>query len=736
MVESLFLATVFAASLLESVAAEASSEPMTFTADRVAVDNVTKAAVASGHVVAVKAPYTLRSDHLEKTADGRFLFADPTYATTCTNAVGHTHWNVTGELEFNTHDSVILRNAWLTLYEIPIFWLPYLYYPLDTACGFSWMPGYTGRWGAYLLTKTSYHIAGDPYCGEGTYWLKGATRFDLRYKNGVALGEDFKWNLGSFGSGAFNAYYAADEEADDQYGSGAIADWNSNHWGSDVGKDRYLFSVRHQWEATERDVVRLRGTYLSDSFFLTDFQRKSFFNQKSQWLAQSNSGVFWEHLEDAFSFGVEASGRLNKFYAMTGRLPEVYLDVNPMPLFGLPVNYESANRLGYLTRDYAEYGIGTRSVFGTNPGPWAEYDSVRFDTYHRLTAPFRAADDLVAVVPRVGYRGTYWRETGLTELSGRRPTTDMGEAFRSIGELGVTFAARGTAWVSDGWRHLMEPYLDVLAQEAWYNGLGGGARPYVFDSLDASSTWEDQFAGRARNLPYSYYGITPGWRNVWSAADEKGNLRDVLDLDVYVAAQFNRGTFTAGDDAHRLAQPGDPNAGRHDGAFAPGARLMWMPDDDISLGVRGEYDSDRNRVAYASLFANHRVSKDFSYRVGYNLRDHRYWDFAPAPYSPAEMRGDVMGMARMQVITLSATHQVCDWLAWGPHVRWDARENELDTIGCWIDYLTDCLGFRLLVEYENDYMTLDGYTIDDDWSIGFYIYLRAFGSDSGNVFSN
>ena len=728
MVESLFLATVLAASLLESVAAEASPEQMSFTADRIAVDNVTKAAVASGHVVAVKAPYTLRSDYLEKTAGGTFLFADPTYATTSTNAVGHTHWNVTGELEYREHEAVILRNAWLRFYEVPIFWLPYMYYPLETDCGFSWMPGYMGRWGAFLLTKTRYHLAGDPDHADNTWWLKGATRFDLRYKNGVALGEDLKWNLGTFGTGSFSSYYAWDQDAEEQYG--IRRDWNSGNWGSSVEEERYLFSVRHRWEATERDIVRVRASYLSDSYFLTDFQRKSFFNWKSQWLAQNNSGVFWEHLEDSFSFGVEASGRLNKFYAMTGRLPEVYLDVNPIPLWGLPVNYESANRLGYLTRDYAEYGAGTRSVFGSNPGLWAKYEAVRFDTYHRLTAPFRAADDLVSVVPRVGYRGTYWGETGQTDVTGRRTATDMGEAFRSIGEFGVTFAARGTAWVNDSWRHLMEPYLDVLAQEAWYNGLDSGARPYVFDSLDASSTWEDQFAGRSRNLPYSYYGITPGWRNVWSAADEKGDLRDILDLDVYVAAQFNSATFTTGNDVHRLAQAGDPNYGKHDGELVPGARLLWRPDDDISLGLRGEYDSDNNRFAYASLFATQRVSKDFSYALGYVLRDHRYWDFSSRPYNAGAMRDDVMGMARMQLIDLSVTHQVCDWLAWGPCVRWDVRENELDTIGCWIDYLTDCLGFRLLVEYDNDYTTIDGYEVEDNWSIGFYIYLRAFGANN------
>ena len=732
MISSISLSAVFAASLLGSVAEEARSREMTFTADRIAVDNVTKAAVASGHVVAVSAPYSLRSDRLEKSADGKFLFADPTCATTCTNDVGHTHWNVTGELEYQEREHVILRNAWLRFYEVPVFWLPYMYYPLDTSCGFSWMPGYMGRWGAYLLTRTRYHIAGDPEHAEGTLWLHGDTRVDLRYKNGVALGEDLFWNLGSLGSGSFTGYYAWDRDAEDRYD--VSRDWDTRNWGSDVEKERYIFTLKHRWEATERDIVRVRGSYLSDSYVLSDFNRKSLFNWKGQWLAYDNSGVFWEHLEKAFSFGVEASGRLNDFHGMTGRLPEIYLDANPMPVFGLPVNYESQSRVGYLTRDYAEYAAGDRSPFGANPGVWADYEAFRLDTYHRLTAPLRAFDDLVSIVPRIGYRGTWWGETGMTDVTGRRPAAEAGEAFRSIGEVGATFAARGTAWVNDTWRHVTEPYLDVLAQEAWYNGLRNGSRPYVFDSLDASMTWEDQFAGRARTLPYSYYGITPGWRNAWSAADSTGALRQVVDLDVYAAVQFNAADHTAGGDRRRLAEPGKPNCGRHDGDVAPGARLMWRPDDDISLGLRGEFDVESRRFATAEAFWNQRVSKDFSYGLRYVLRDHRYWDFAPAPYDPAQMTGDELGLARYQMVDLFFTHQVCDWLAWSPHVRWDAREGELDTIGFWVDYLTDCLGFRLLVEYDNDFTRIDGSKYDDDWSIGFYVYLRAFGSDSGNVF--
>ena len=707
--------------LLTAIAAQV----LTFSADRVAVDPVTKAAVATGNVVAVRAPYTLRSQYLSKTADGKYTFAFPTYATTCTNGLDHTHWNVTAELEYQEHDHVILRNAWLRLYEVPVFWLPYMYYPLETDCGFSWMPGYTGRWGAYLLTKSRYHLLGDRKYMDDTWWLTGATRFDLRYKNGVALGEDLKWNLGDFGRGKFSYYHAWDEDVDDDYGSDRRR--SSGNWGSDVSRNRHIATLEHRWEATERDTVRIRGTHLSDSYVTMDLYRKSFFSLKDNWMTYPNSGVFWEHLEDSFSGGLEVSGRLNDFYGMTGRLPEAYFDVNPMPLWSLPVNYESESRVGWLRRDYAEYAAGLRSDYGTDPGPWADYDAFRFDTYHRLTAPFRTLGDVVSAVPRIGYRGTFWDETGVTDLTGRERSADAGSAFRSIGELGATFAARGTADVNETWRHMVEPYLDILAQEAWLSGFDSRSRPYVFDNIDASLTWEDQFAGRSRGLPYSYYGLTPGLRNAWSVDDGRGGFRQVVDFDVYVAAQFNTASYTDGGEMRRLAEPGRPNYG--DGAceFVPGARVRWTPEDGTALGLRTEYDSDYNRIAYASAAWAQRVASDWQYHVKYNLRHHRYWDFASTP--------DVMnGEAYFHIVEVGCEQTVFDWLAWGPRLRWDLRENEVDSVGTWIDYLTDCLGFRFQVEYENSYTTFDGYHQGDDWSFGFYIYLRCFGADSGNIF--
>ena len=713
----------------------AAAQTMTFTADRIAADNVTKALAATGHIVAAYGPMTVRGESMSRDADGLMLFRDPTCCTTCTNAVGHTHWNVTGEVEYRENESVILRNAWLRFYEVPVLWLPYLNYPLDTDCGFSWMPGYTGRWGAYLLTRYAYHLLGDPEHEETTWWLRAASRLDLRYQQGVAVGEDLDWNLGDFGTGKFNVYYAWDEDAADL--NGYTDGWHSYNWGSDIDRDRYQLGLTHRWEVTERDVLRVAGSVYSDSYFRSDFIRTEMFNWKSQFITYPNNGVFWEHLENDFAFGAEVSGRLNKFYSQTGRLPEIYFDVNPQPLFGLPVNYESESRVGYLTRSPAEYGNGERTnPFAFVPGVWADYDAFRFDTYHRLTAPFRTLDDVLAVVPRVGYRGTYWSRSGRAGLTGWEEVEDLDALYRSILEGGVTFAGRGTAWIDERWRHMVEPYFDTLAQKAWLGGGESGSRPYVFDNLDASVMWEDQFAGRARNLPYSYYGVTPGLRNVWEKADDAGRLHPIVDLDVYAAFQFDKTEWLGTSDAHRLAVPGYPNYGKNGCFVMPGARLKWNPASDVSLLARAEYDADDNRVASADFGWRHALSKALSYNLTYGIRDFRVWDFSSSPFSRTSMTSDEFNYTRFQYAMAGFENQPLDWFAWSPYIRWDVRRNELDSVGAWFDYLTDCLGFRFLVEYQNSYTRIDRYEREDNWSFGFFIYLRAFGTGASGLFSN
>lgn len=713
-------------------------DPMTFTADVLAADAVTKAAVASGHVHAVSAPLTLTSEYMTRDENGVMLFQYPTMATTCTNGCGHTHWNVTGEVEYRTSDSVVLRNAWIRLFEVPVIWIPYLWYPLDTDCGFKWMPGYTGRWGGFVLSRYRYHLLGDNDHTPNTFWLKGNTNLDYRYKQGVALGEDLFWNLGDFGKGDFKVYYAWDQNAEKEYGE---SDNGSGNWGSLVERERYGLVFNHRWQVTERDRIFLRASHLSDSFFQEDFMQynEGFFSIRQGFWASANSGAFFEHLEDRVMTGLEVSGRLNEFYGMTQRLPEFYFDVNPGPLFALPINYESQNRLGVLDRKYAKYANASASVFGTNPGLWCDYTTVRFDTYHRLSQSFRSFDDVVAITPRVGFHGTYWNDAGETDVYGQSEPQTSGHLFRSIAEAGVTFAARANGWVDDSVSHMIEPYADILAQKAWHSG-GGDARALVFDNIDASMTWEDQFAGRGRNLPYSYFGVTPGVRNAWSELTESGNLRQFLEVDAYAAMMFGKSSFEGvegyGDyESHKLAKFGDPNYGKNAMTLVPGVRAKWDPDRDISLRTRAEYDSENNNLALGEVSFSQKISKDFDYMGGYNYRNHRYWDYSSIPFDALSQRNDELNMVKSHLLFASFTYRPLDWFMMSPIVRWDLRDQELDSAGSWFDVMTDCLGFRFIVEYMNEYTRLDGYHRDSDWSFGFYIYLRAYGAQSGDIFS-
>jgi len=738
----LFAAGSLAAALVAS-ASQAPADwrpgaPRTFkvTADRIAVDNVMRTAALTGHVEAVSGPLHVTSESARRAADGTVSLADPTVVTTCTNHPGICHWSLKGDVTYLDGKYIEGRNVWFEFYELPVFWLPYLYYPLEGECGLRVMPGYTSRWGAYLLTKYLYDIVGDPTHQDNTWWMHGNTRFDLRYENGVALGETLYWNLGDFGRGKFKIYYAWDDDADDyespaRYSGGR----NWENWSSNVNRDRYAIELSHRWEPTERDTVRVKGLLVSDSHFQDDFFREGTFSIRNEWLGYDGNEAAWEHHENAFGTGISASGPLNRFYGGTGRLPEVYFDVLPTPVWTLPVNYESENRIGYLTRQAAEYGSGSRTnPYAHNPGLWADYEAFRFDTYHRLSAPFRTFDDILAVVPRAGYRGTWWNQIGETDLTGWREASNAGNAFRSVVEGGTTFAARGKAWLNDDWQHMLEPYLDLLLQKAWTVGADDGTRPYVFDSLDASRMWEDQFAGRARNLPYTYYGITPGVRNAFNALDERGHLRQVLDVDAYAAVQFNGADYLGEDDNHKLAEVDSPNYGRRGAYILPGARVRWRPADDISLLARVEYDPDNNKVAFGDLGWKHAVTRNFNYYVNYAVRDYRWWDFSSAPFSAAHMTDDRFNWYYCHQVSVGFTQQPIDWFAWSPFIRWDVRNSELDSVGAWFDYLTDCLGFRLLVQYTNAYTWVDGYERDEDWSVGFYVYLRALGPDGANLF--
>lgn len=717
--------------------AERPGATLKVTAERMAADNVTGNLVASGNVVAVSAPFRMLSDRVSRTGNV-YSFSDSTLVTTCTNDLDCLCWSLKGGVDYDDGREIVAKNMTLRLFGVPVFWWPYWWQPLNTDYGWRVMPGYRSRWGAYLLTKYVYDITDDFAVSD--WGLRGNTRLDLRSKNGVALGQSIRWKAGDYGKGKFKAYFLWDEDAD-RYDRNwhNRRKYNYANWGSEIPDERYALEFTHHWEVTERDMFRVRATYFSDSSFAYDFLRDGMMRLSNPYADSARNEMAWEHIEDTVGIGASVSGPLCDFNMGVTRLPEVYLDVAPQPVFSLPLNYESSSRLGWLNRNYARYGDSLTSPnYRYSPGLWADYQTFRADTYHRLTLPFKVAD-VLSVVPRAGLRGTYWSSSGAENLTGYgRASCHDDDVVRSIVEGGVTFSARGTAPLGEEWQHVLEPYADVLVQEARYTGLKDGRRALYFDSVDGSADWLDQFAGRSRNLPYSWYGITPGVRNAFRKAGDDGRMRTVFDFDVYAAVQFNDTTWTGGGRYHRLSvDQEDPNYGREDDILVnPGFRARFYPASDCMLMARVEWDGQNDTVAYADVEFSKRFSRDFKGTVSYSARDHRYWDFSSTPFDPAIMRNEDFNWAKYSYLGFELEHEICDAVAWGPFIRWDMRENELDEVGAWLDLRTDCLAFRFSVSYENDYMRIDGSEYDHDWSFSMGVYLRAFGADAGSMFGD
>ena len=681
--------------------------------DYFAASRATSEVAVTGHVEAVAAPIRFFSDSVRRTAQGENDFGNACL-TTCTNDAGSLHWCLEGRMTYKDGRCVKVHDATPRLFGLPVGWLPFWYYPLDTDYGFRAMPGYTSRWGGYLLTGYVYDLYGE---SERRDWsFGGSTYADLRTKNGFGLGQTVRWSLGNLGKGKLRMYHAWDEDADRYDRHWTDRRRHYANWGSPVDYNRYGLSLSHNADFTERDSLRVRATYLSDSHFIGDFFQR---NERMNSIPVNEAS--YEHREHAFAGGLTVSGPINDFYGGTARLPEAWLQIEPQPLFSLPVNYESQSHVGFLNRQYAKYEDAD-PAFRYTPGKWADYQSFRADSLHRLTAPFKLMD-VLSVVPRASYRATWYEDTGSTINPSRASGNSL---YRGIFEAGVSLSARGSRWFDGGWRHVIEPYLDYSWQDVSIDSEGEGGSIYYFDNTDRSYDWLDQFGFDGRGLPVRWHGVRPGLRNVLERRDHKGVMRTVLDTDVYAAVPFDTYDFDA---SGRPRDPKDPNYGRRgDRQVVPGVLVRWHPSKDTSLRLRTEYDCQNDAVAYSDVSLHHKLSGRFSWYASYIGRDHRLWDYGDSEVSS-------WNREKSNLVEAGWTHDLCDAVGYSPFIRYDARRNELDEIGAWIELRTDCLAFRFTFSFEDTFERVDGSKREADFRFGFFVYLRAFGASSMEDFS-
>lgn len=566
-------------------------------------------------------------------------------------------------------DSIIrAKHVRFQLGPVPFFYFPYIKANVHWFDNFEFTPGVSSSMGVFLLTAYRHRI--------NETWTS-RTHLDLREKRGVGLGQDVLWDdpEGLF-SGMARVYYVNDQEP-----------WKNETQQAErenlVDADRYWFHFEDRHNLTDRDSLRTELNYVSDPWILNDF-----FDEVYQQNVQPENRVTLSHRGNRYTAGIGLVARLNDFYSNVSRLPEAYLTVNRQQILQTPLYYESENTMSFLRKEYAD-------------GSTAEdYDAYRLDTYHTVYWPSRQFGFL-SLVPRAGYRGTYYSKTRESSaVTNVVPVTDAetglvvgttnqvetllsdGEAvWRSLPEIGLesSFSAFGTLMdgatgieEDQGLRHVAEPYLDYTLR------LEPNAEPedlWYFDSIDELDKAHE---------------VLLGMRN-YLQTKRQGRLHNLAYLDVY-------GTLNL-----------DPDDEAGEEAFENlSLKAELMPFTPFYWNFQAVYDVQESLLYTFDTQVGLEAENVFSFGVDYRYKDEVRDLLAVDVSLFPEQRWEGRVYARM-----------------------DLKESQLEEHSYYLIHRTQCLGVGVGLRIRPEY----GKEEEDDYSVWFRIWPLAFPeffSDIGN----
>ena len=320
-------------------------------------------------------PYFLGGQTVSSISENGYLIRDGTF-TTHDSAKPDFHLHAR-KIRIYEKDRVIMQYVTAYIGNVPVFWWPYLYQSLNEAFSFTVSPAYLSSWGPSLLTQVTFPITDD---------IKGRVRLDYFGRRGPAIGFDPVID------------YGKDENSEARVKTFYIQDQNPNLNQTAVPRHgvptgRYRLSLEDRTNFTDDIYGIANTTKLSDQYVMQDFYQGEFRIDPvpDNVVALTKANPFFTIT------GIERF-QANEFFSTTERSPEVVLDIKRHALFGGPIFYEGESGFANLRLQFPE-GSG-----------FENYGTYRFDTFHQLTYP-NTYFGWLSIVPRVGFRGTYYGKT-------------------------------------------------------------------------------------------------------------------------------------------------------------------------------------------------------------------------------------------------------------------------------------------------------------------------------------
>lgn len=363
------------------------------------------------------------------------------------------------------NDYIVFKNMVFYIGKVPIFYFPYLYQSLDDAFSFIISPAYTSSWGPTLLSRLNFPI--------GKH-IKATTRLDYRVRRGLAGGIalDTKYGKNDSSWAKLNTYFIQDQNP--------LINRTSLPRNA-IPAARYRLTLENRTEFGHDITGDINVTKLSDPYLLEDF-----FQGEFRVNPQPDNIVVLRKWNPNYSLTAFTRFQMNNFFETTERLPEIALDIKRQPVFGSKIFYEGEASLSNLSRTFAK----GETVFDPRTGQFElaeDYQTLRLDTFHQFTYP-NTYFGWLSIVPRVGFRATYYTESrnlsGVTLLPSEDPLTPdflpppptLATPFQPGGDLFRTTVNAGAeasfkmsrTWEGaqsrtlglDGLRHIIQPFVN------------------------------------------------------------------------------------------------------------------------------------------------------------------------------------------------------------------------------------------------------------------------------------
>ena len=397
-------------------------------------------------------PYFLGGENVNSISENAYSIRDGTFTTHDSSKPDfHLHAR---KIRIYEKDRVIMQYVTAYIGNVPVFWWPYLYQSLDNAFSFTITPAYYSTWGPSLLTQVTFPITDN---------IHSRLRLDYFGRRGLAIGFDptIKYGKDESSSAKLKTFYIQDQNP------------NLNQTAvrrTGVPTGRYLVSLEDRTNFTDDIYGIANTTKMSDQYVMQDF-----FQGEFRIDPVPDNVIALTKTDPFFTLTGIARFQANDFFTTTERLPEVVLDIKRHALFGGPIFYEGESGFADLRLQFPE-GSGLKN-YGTD----------RFDTFHQLTFP-NTYFGWLSIMPRVGYRGTYYGKTWdlgstvfvppsnplvpdfiLPPPTTVNPIKFDSDTFRSVFDTGAEASfkisrkwedVQSRAFGLDGLMHVIQPFTD------------------------------------------------------------------------------------------------------------------------------------------------------------------------------------------------------------------------------------------------------------------------------------